>query len=145
MGLIRILVVIAENIYTHYERGKSPVQATVDGTMEVISSVFTSVLTTVIAFSVLMFVEGMEQMKEMAFVVIASLLFSMIEAFLVLPSHLNSKKLQQIEGKRLNWFDKFKQQIEKGIDYVKEKFYGEVLKSIVYKKWLRRTIVYDYR
>ena len=135
-------IVIAENIYTHYERGKSPVQATVDGTMEVISSVFTSVLTTVIAFSVLMFVEGMEQMKEMAFVVIASLLFSMIEAFLVLPSHLNSKKLQQIEGKRLNWFDKFKQQIEKGIDYVKEKFYGEVLKSIVYKKWLRRTIVF---
>lgn len=135
-------IVIAENIYTHYERGKSPVQATIDGTMEVISSVFTSVLTTVIAFSVLMFVEGMEQMKEMAFVVIASLLFSMIEAFLVLPSHLNSKKLQQIEGKKLNWFDKFKQQIEKGIDYVKEKFYGEVLKSIVYKKWLRRTIVF---
>lgn len=135
-------IVIAENIYAHYEKGKSPMQATIDGTMEVISSVFTSVLTTVIAFSVLMFIEGMEQMEEMAFVVIASLLFSMIEAFLVLPSHLNSKKLQQIEGKKLNWFDKFKQQIEKGIDYVKEKFYGEVLKSIVYKKWLRRTIVF---
>lgn len=135
-------IVIAENIYAHYEKGKSPMQATIDGTMEVISSVFTSVLTTVIAFSVLMFIEGMEQMEEMAFVVIASLLFSMIEAFLVLPSHLNSKKLQQIEGKKLNGFDKFKQQIEKGIDYVKEKFYGEVLKSIVYKKWLRRTIVF---
>lgn len=135
-------IVIAENIYAHYEKGKSPMQATIDGTMEVISSVFTSVLTTVIAFSVLMFIEGMEQMEEMAFVVIASLLFSMIEAFLVLPSHLNTKKLQQTEGKKLNWFDKFKQKIEKGIDYVKEKFYGEVLKSIVYKKWLRRTIVF---
>lgn len=135
-------IVIAENIYTHYERGKSPVQATIDGTMEVISSVFTSVLTTVIAFSVLMFVEGMEQMKEMAFVVIASLLFSMIEAFLVLPSHLNTKKLQQTEDKKLNWFDKFKQKIEKGIYYVNEKFYGEVLKSIVYKKWMRRTLVF---
>lgn len=135
-------IVIAENVYSHYERGKSPMQATIDGTMEVISSVFTSVLTTVVAFSVLMFIEGMEQMEEMAFVVIASLVFSMIEAFLVLPSHLNSKKLQQTEDKKLNWFDKLKQKIEKGIDYIKDTLYGEVLKSIVYKKWMRRTLVF---
>lgn len=136
-------IVIAENVYSHYERGKSPMQATIDGTMEVISSVFTSVLTTVVAFSVLMFIEGMEQMKEMAFVVIASLLFSMVEAFLVLPSHLNSKKLKlQEQDKKLNWFERFKQKVEKGINYVKDNLYGEVLKSIVYKKWLRRTLVF---
>ena len=74
-------IVIAENIYAHYERGKSAYRATLDGTLEVMSAVFTSILTTVVAFSVLMFIEGMEQMKEMAFVVIASLLFSLIEAF----------------------------------------------------------------
>jgi multidrug efflux pump subunit AcrB len=134
-------IVIAENIYAHYEKGKSPLEATIDGTMEVISSVFTSVLTTVVAFSVLMFIEGMEQMKEMAFVVIASLSFSMIEAFLVLPSHLKSKRLQQHE-KKLNWFGKFKLKIEKGIAFVRDRFYGATLKAVVHKKWLRRTLVF---
>ena len=35
---------------------QSPYQAALDGTMEVISSVFTSILTTVTAFSVLLFI-----------------------------------------------------------------------------------------
>ncbi len=32
-------IVIGENIYQHYERGKSPMQAAIDGTMEVLSEV----------------------------------------------------------------------------------------------------------
>lgn len=86
-------IVIAENIYAHFEKGKSAPQAAIDGTMEVLPSVFTSVLTTILAFSVLLFVEGLEMMREMAFVVIACLAFSLFEAFFVLPSHLASKKI----------------------------------------------------
>lgn len=81
-------VVIAENIYTHFERGKKAKQAALDGTMEVLKPVFTSVLTTIVAFSILFFVEGMELIKEMAFVVVACLAFSLFEAFIVLPGHL---------------------------------------------------------
>ena len=81
-------VVIAENIYTHFERGKKAKQAALDGTMEVVQPVFTSVLTTIVAFSILFFVEGMELIKEMAFVVIACLAFSLFEAFIILPAHL---------------------------------------------------------
>lgn len=134
-------IVIAENIYAHYEKGKTPYQATLDGTMEVISSVFTSVLTTVVAFSVLLFIEGMEQMQEMAFVVIASLLFSLIEAFLVLPSHLRTKKLQQKE-KSNNIFSKIKQAVENSISYLKDNVYGKGLKAIMYKKRLRRALAF---
>tara|TARA_Y100000385_G_scaffold213765_1_gene222188 strand:+ start:2215 stop:5538 length:3324 start_codon:yes stop_codon:yes gene_type:complete len=101
-------IVIAENIFSHYEKGKSPMKAALDGTMEVITPVFTSVLTTVFAFSSLLFVGGqMEVMQEMAFSVIAVLLFSLIEAFLILPSHLSSKRIleaQKISKKgRLFW------------------------------------------
>lgn len=81
-------VVIAENIYTHFERGKKAKDAALDGTMEVLKPVFTSVLTTIVAFSILFFVEGMELIKEMAFVVAACLAFSLFEAFIVLPGHL---------------------------------------------------------
>ena len=86
-------IVIAENIYSHFEKGKSPMKAALDGTVEVISPVLTSILTTVLAFSSLLFVGGeMEMLQEMAFAVIACLLFSLIEAFLILPSHLSTKK-----------------------------------------------------
>ncbi len=99
-------IVIAENIYAHFEKGKSPSKAAIDGTMEVLPSVFTSVFTTMIAFSVLLFVEGLEMMREMAFVVIACLAFSLFEAFFVLPSHLASKKvLSEQKNTKINaWF-----------------------------------------
>ena len=92
-------IVIAENIYSHYKRGKNPMQAALDGTMEVLTPVFTSVLTTVFVFSTLLFVGGeMQMMQEMAFSVIAALLFSLIEAFLILPAHLSTKK--NLENKK---------------------------------------------
>ena len=107
-------IVIAENIYSHFERGKTPMQAALDGTMEVITPVFTSVLTTVFVFSTLLFVGGqMEMMQEMAFSVIAALLFSLIEAFLILPSHLASKQVLQKD--KNTKYSKFKQQVEKKV------------------------------
>lgn len=44
-------IVIAENIFSHFETGKSPMKAAVDGTMEVLPAVTTSVITTLLAFS----------------------------------------------------------------------------------------------
>ena len=35
-------IVIAENIYRHYEKGKSPKQAAVDGTLEVLPAIVSS-------------------------------------------------------------------------------------------------------
>ena len=87
-------IVIAENIYLHFERGKTPMHAAVDGTMEVAPAVLTSVATTIVAFSPLLFLRGtrMEMMWDVAIVVIAVLFFSLFEAFLVLPAHLGNEK-----------------------------------------------------
>jgi len=88
-------IVIAENIYLQFERGKTPMHAAVDGTMEVLPAVTTSVLTTIVAFTPLLFLTGtrMEMMLHVAIVVIASLSFSLFEAFLVLPAHLGNEKI----------------------------------------------------
>jgi len=88
-------IVIAENIYLHFENGKSPMKAAVDGTMEVLPAVLTSVTTTIIAFTPLLFLTGtrMEMMLQMAIVVIASLFFSLFEAFLILPAHLGNPRV----------------------------------------------------
>ena len=86
-------IVIAENIYAHFEKGKPAHKAALDGTMEVLGSVFSSVMTTIVAFSILLFVEGLEMMREMAFVVISCLAFSLFEAFIILPAHRGHKKV----------------------------------------------------
>lgn len=95
-------IVIAENIYTHFERGKSARKAALDGTMEVLPSVFSSVLTTIVAFCILLFVEGMEMMQEMAFVVIACLSFSLFEAFIILPAHLGHDSVLKDESEKVH-------------------------------------------
>ncbi len=112
-------IVIAENIYSHFERGKSPMQSALDGTMEVITPVFTSVLTTVFVFSTLLFVGGqMEMMQEMAFSVIAALLFSLIEAFLILPSHLASRAVLRKDNS--SRYSRFKESVEKKVEQLRD-------------------------
>jgi len=51
-------IVIAENIFSHYEKGKSPMKAALDGSLEVMFPVLTSVATTMIAFIPLMLLSG---------------------------------------------------------------------------------------
>jgi len=122
-------IVIAENIYSHFEKGKSPTKAALDGTMEVVTPVLTSVLTTVFAFSTLLFVGGqMEMMQEMAFSVIAALLFSLIEAFLILPSHLASKAV--LKEDTTSVFSGIKQKVEGYVVSMRNK-YTEINKRIV--------------
>nr|WP_320119613.1 efflux RND transporter permease subunit [uncultured Marinifilum sp.] len=90
-------IVICENIFQHYERGKSALQAGIDGTLEVMPAVFSAVLTTIVAFSAFFFIDGLmgEFFRELAFVVIFALLFSLVEAFLILPAHVvHSKALR---------------------------------------------------
>ena len=114
-------IVIAENIYSHFEKGKSPMKAALDGTMEVVTPVLTSVLTTVFAFSTLLFVGGqMEMMQEMAFSVIAALLFSLVEAFLILPAHLSSKKV--LEKESTSSFSKIKRKVENLVEKLRNKY-----------------------
>ena len=131
-------IVIGENIFTHFEKGKSPNRAALDGTMEVMPAVLTSVTTTIIAFSPLMLIEGggMEFMFEMAFVVIFSLLFSLMEAFFVLPAHLSNHRVLQprnlIKGKSR----KLRSFLDRGVHYMRHKIYGKMLHHIIRWKWI---------
>ena len=98
-------IVIAENIYQHYEKGKSPVRAAIDGVVEVIPPIVSAILTTVLAFGILLFLDGRigEFFSEVAVIVILTLVVSLVEALIILPSHLaHSKALKpQTEPKSI--------------------------------------------
>ncbi|MEP2772129.1 MAG: efflux RND transporter permease subunit [Fulvivirga sp.] len=121
-------IVIAENIYTHFEKHKNPVKAAVQGTMEVLPAVFTSVTTTIVAFMpLLLLTGGFEFLKDMAFVVIFSLAFSLLEAFFVLPAHLASRKVLSAKKEDTRSY-KIRSAINKFIDFLRYKLYGTALK-----------------
>ena len=91
-------IVIAENIYQHYERGKSPIQAAVDGTMEVLPPIISAIVTTILAFGIFLFLDGRigEFFGEVSVVVMLTLGISLVEALIILPAHLaHSKALRK--------------------------------------------------
>lgn len=121
-------IVIAENIYAHFEKHGNPVKAAIQGTMEVVPSVFTSVLTTMIAFvPLLLLTGGFQFFRDMAIVVIFSLGFSLIEAFFVLPAHLSHKSVLKVKSEDTRSF-KIRSVINKGLDYLRLTLYGNALK-----------------
>lgn len=95
-------IVIAENIYQHYEKGKSPIQAAIDGTMEVLPPILSAIITTILAFSIFLFLDGRigDFFSEVSVIVILTLVVSLVEALIILPAHLaHSKALKPIDNK----------------------------------------------
>ncbi|KAA1246231.1 efflux RND transporter permease subunit [Aquimarina sp. RZ0] len=95
-------IVIAENIYQHYERGKTPVQAAIDGTIEVIPPIISAIITTILAFGIFLFLDGRigEFFGEVSVIVILTLTVSLVEALIILPAHLaHSKALKKQDAK----------------------------------------------
>ena len=91
-------IVIAENIYQHYEKGKKPIQAAIDGTMEVIPPIVSAIVTTILAFSIFLFLDGRigDFFGEVSVIVILTLVVSLVEALIILPAHLaHSKALRK--------------------------------------------------
>jgi len=125
-------IVIAENIYQHYEKGKSPVQAAIDGTMEVIPPIISAILTTIIAFGIFLFLDGRigDFFGEVSVIVLLTLSISLVEALIILPAHLaHSKALKPTTSKptsglgqifsKLRYFNTFGDKIMRWLrDYI---------------------------
>jgi len=134
-------IVIGENIFSHYEMGKSPRRAAIEGTQEVLPAVFTSVSTTMIAFMPLFFIEGnLQMMYEMAFVVVACLLFSLFEGMFVLPGHLvTSNALRPINEN--SWYGKLRKRTDQFIIWFRDKRYLPFLERTIRHKFLTLSVV----
>lgn len=107
-------IVVGENIYVHFKRGKPLHLAAVDGTREVTLAVVFAALTTMAAFGALLFMGGFmgNFMGAIPKIVITVLGISIVEVFFILPSHLSGGLVRsdapiwaRIESKRI-WFDR---------------------------------------
>lgn len=83
-------IIIGESIYSQFEKGKRAFEAAIEGTLEVIKPVSISILTTIVAFIPYFYFYGRlgDYMWQIGAVVIICLAFSLVEAIIILPSHL---------------------------------------------------------
>lgn len=124
-------IVIAENIFHHYEKGKNRIQAAIDGTMEVLPAIVSAVLTTMVAFSTFFFLDGRigEFFGEVTVVVMLTLGISLIEALIILPAHVAHSKAMSADQKTY----KFNDIADKVLYWFRDKTYLPFLRFIM--KW----------
>ena len=153
-GLIIVLgiivddaIVIGENICRHVEEGEPAVQAAVTATEEVQWPVIIAVLTTIAAFAPLLFIQGTigDFMGELPIVVMAALSVSLVEALVILPSHLRKLPSPDEEERRRKAAGEpgpFLKTFHRMRD-AQERFVVEVLQTR-YEKFLRRALRWKY-
>jgi len=122
-------IVIAENIYNEYEKGKSPIRAAIDGTMDVLPAIVSAILTTILAFSTFFFLDGRvgNFFGEVASVVVLTLGVSLIEALIILPAHLaHSNALKKGGGTFFinRWGDRF-------LRWIRDNMYAPTLNFVL--------------
>ena len=127
-------IVIAENIYHHHEKGKPPIKAAIDGTMEVLPAITSAILTTLVAFSTFFFLDGRvgEFFGEVAIIVILTLSISLIEALTILPAHVAHSKAITSEQKTY-WFNKMG---DRFMSWMRDRLYGPYLRFFLNNKFL---------
>ena len=99
-------IIISENTHRHMEEGMEAHEAAYIGAREVMWPVLASILTTVAAFLPLLGISGIlgKFIVVIPVVVVAALLGSLLEAFLILPSHAAEiLKLRHTEHNTERW------------------------------------------
>jgi len=100
-------IIVTENIYRHLEEGMERTQAAIVGAREVFWPVVASTCTTVAAFIPMFGVSGTlgKFIEVIPVVVTAALIGSLIEAFVILPSHCSEMLRLQTRRRHRFWIN----------------------------------------
>ncbi len=117
-------IVVGENIHNHVEHGDESEKAAILGTQLVAKPVIFAVITTMIAFAPWMLLSGesVQITRQISWVVICALSFSLIESLFILPAHLNHLKPQTYDG-FLGPFLRFQNRIAQALVQFAKKIY----------------------
>jgi multidrug efflux pump subunit AcrB len=131
-------IIIGESIYSQFEKyGKQPIQAAIDGTLDVIKPVTISVITTMVAFVPYFYFYGMlgKFVWQIAAVVIIALAFSLVEAFIILPAHLSHSRALQNRPEAHRFLSAVRDRVNRVLAGVVDKVYGPALSFCLSNRW----------
>ncbi len=110
--------------------GESPIVAAENAAKRMFLPVLSATLTTVIAFFGLMAISGRfgAMIADIPFTVIAVLLASLVECFLILPNHMaHAIKHSQKE----HWYDWPSRQVNRGFRWVRERLFRPMIAGVI--------------
>ena len=109
-------IVVGESVHFHTENGVEGERAAIGGANMVVKPVYFAVITTIMMFMPWMLLTGPISAftEQISLVVIAVLVFSLIEAFFILPAHLRHLKHVEPSSNRLL---RFQQRIADGLTH----------------------------
>lgn len=136
-------IVVGENIHREVESGRHEgIDAAVVGTQLVLKPVVFGVITTIIAFAPWALLTGPTRAftQQITFVVIASLIFSIIECMFILPAHLSHMKRE--DKSKQNALARFQQRIADSLIWFAQHIYKPVLEFALRMRYA--TIVFFF-
>jgi len=148
-GLIMVLgivvddaIVVGEAIYFHRKQGKPPLKAAVDGISEVGMPVIAAVTTTIVAFIPLFYVGGImgKFIAILPAVVIACLVVSLLECFILLPAHLSHLPDPNASNNNLNPLTRRLELVHRltssGMEWFVSRIYTPLLSKALYWRYI---------
>jgi multidrug efflux pump subunit AcrB len=142
--LVDDAIIVGENIYTHYNRGKSPSAAVVDGLKEVGGPVVMAVSTTIVAFMPLMFLSGImgKFIAVMPMAVILILIVSLGEALIILPAHLDHalKRSERKRAKFNSWHERLRKRVDGILQTTIRRLYTPAISYVVKNRYFTFSI-----
>ena len=131
-------IIVGEAIHTRTEEGESGVEAAVNGTTMVVKPVIFAVFTTAIFFAPWMFLSGAtsEFTRAISLVVIMALIFSLVEALLILPAHL--AHLKPVNPR--NPVARFQQALADSIVWFAVNIYRPVMRASLRQRYLTASL-----
>jgi multidrug efflux pump subunit AcrB len=130
-------IVVGENVYSRIRKGEDPKTAAPRGTHEVGVVVTFGVLTTAMAFTPMLGLSGVSGKiwPNIPLIVIPTLLFSLIQSKLILPSHLALLK-PYADQKDPGPIIKFQRFFSRGLEKFIERFYRPALSIALRSRYL---------
>lgn len=133
-------IVVGESIHFHSENGIDGYDGAVAGASMVLKPVFFAVITTIMMFVPFMLLTGPLRAitSQISLVVIAVLIFSLIEAFFILPAHL--RHLKHVEGEKLGRLLKFQNRIANWLVHFAQTTFRPVVATLIKFRYITLSV-----
>jgi len=124
-------IVVGESVHFHVENGISGEQGAIAGANMVVKPVYFAVITTIMMFVPMMLLSGpiRSMFEQISLVVIAVLIFSLIEAFFILPAHL--RHLKPVDPTEVKGIMKFQHRLAESLNTFARKVFRPLIATLL--------------
>ena len=133
-------IVVGESIHNYADTGVRGEKAAIMGALNVARPVIFAVLTTIVAFAPWLFMSSVDAqlVRQLSIVISLALVFSLIEAFFILPAHLRDIKPR----KNLKGISLWQQNVAHSIVDFSHTYYGPFLRFCMRKRYITAMVFF---